>query len=182
MITALKTLSGNTLEKYKKETVNATFKVLETSLYKLVVVPLEVEPAAYSWWVKEQMEETSSTSLVVVGEEPWGVLEEAFMVTRVPTVEDVVEADMVLMVMEQKEWWRVAFNLLVLAEKAQKIAIVLTNGPAETTIESLGVSLRTICEAQLYAVPLPPWHRPVAPQYVRPHFMRCRSLLQITLL
>ena len=40
----------------------------------------------------------------------------------------------------------------------------------------------TICEARLYAVLLPPWHRPVAPQYVRPHFMRCRSLLQITLL
>ena len=40
----------------------------------------------------------------------------------------------------------------------------------------------TICEARLYAVPLPPWHRPVAPQYVRPHFMRCRSPLQITLL
>ena len=33
----------------------------------------------------------------------------------------------------------------------------------------------TICEARLYAVPLPPWHRPVAPQYVRPHFMWCRS-------
>ena len=90
------------------------------------------------------MEETSSTSLVVVGEEPWGVLEEAFMVTRVPTVEEVVEADMVLMVMEQKEWWRVAYNLLVLAEKAQKIAIVLMNGPAETTIESLGVSLKSV--------------------------------------
>ena len=40
----------------------------------------------------------------------------------------------------------------------------------------------TICEARLYAVPLPPWHRPVALQYVRPDFMRCCSLLQNTLL
>ena len=63
------------------------------SLEKLVLVPLEVEPAAYSWWVKEQMEETSATSLVVVGEEPWGVLVEDFMVTRVPTVEDMEEAN-----------------------------------------------------------------------------------------
>ena len=74
------------------------------------------------------------------------------MVTRVPIMEEVVEADMVLMIMEEEEWRTVAFNLLVLAEKAQKIAIVLTKGCAETTIESLGVSLKSIIPDLIQAI------------------------------
>ena len=42
--------------------------------------------------------------------------------------------------------------MMVLAEKAQKIAIVLTKGRAETTIESLGVSLKSIIPDLIQAI------------------------------